>query len=522
MEKSFSTNQLESTPEPDSKIGRRRFLGNGIATAGSILLGSLWQVLPAEASGRELKPALTKRLTDEYGFEGQVFASTDSGFEKAATDRIWNQLPCKRRPQLVARVANEKDVERVVRFAAENDLKVSVLGGGHTWCGTALRTSGVLIDLKNLNQVVSIDPDKKLAVVQPVVSNREVQAALKPHKLSYPSGHCPQVKMSGYLLSGGMAWNHGVWGPGVGSVEAIELVTAEGKRITASATENQDYFWAARGSGSAFFGVALRYHLRLYPLPEAITASVYYYPYDKIQEIGRWLGPVARQLPPSVELSLFAVHAPAELQEKTRDNNGKVALVTATMFADSKEEAASTLALLDTCPLIEQCLKKSLVQPMDFEALFDASGALWPEGLRARVDAIFSDQPLEKVFACVQDHFQAASPETVYMFAVFTGPDGAPKTPSDAAFSMTGNLYGGPWTMWRDGADDSKNSAWHNKCMKLLSPHIKGHYVSESDLVHNRDFARASYKVENWQRLAELKKKYDPDQLFFGFSKGLG
>ena len=129
----------------------------------------------------------------------------------------------------------------------------------------------MLIDLSNLNKVISIDPEARKAVLQPIISNRDVQQALNPLGMAYPSGHCPQVKLSGYLLGGGMSWNQGAWGHGCESVEAIEMVTADGKLITASKDENQDYFWAARGAGFGFFGVVTRFHLKLHPLPQSDT-----------------------------------------------------------------------------------------------------------------------------------------------------------------------------------------------------------------------------------------------------------
>jgi FAD/FMN-containing dehydrogenase len=118
--------------------------------------------------------------------------------------------------------------------------------------------------------------EARKAVVQPIISNRDIQKVLNAKGLAYPSGHCPQVKLSGYLLGGGMAWNQGVWGSGTESIEAIELVTAEGRLITASKDEHAEYFWAARGSGYGFFGVVTRYHLKLHPLPKAIHGSTYY------------------------------------------------------------------------------------------------------------------------------------------------------------------------------------------------------------------------------------------------------
>jgi FAD/FMN-containing dehydrogenase len=194
--------------------------------------------------------------------QGVLATAADANFTELLHGNLWNRLIPDRAPHLV-RVNDEQDVVAAVLFARANKLKVVVRGGGHNWCQPTLRNGGMLIDLTNLNKVISIDPIARRAVMQPIVSNREAQRALNPLGLAFPSGHCPQVKLSGYLLGGGMSWNQGAWGHGCESIEAIEMVTAEGKLITASSDENQDYFWAARGAGSGFFGVVTRFHLKI-------------------------------------------------------------------------------------------------------------------------------------------------------------------------------------------------------------------------------------------------------------------
>ena len=499
---------------------RRKFITLGLSTVGGLVIGSSICGQPSLAA--KTKIVRTKldpeELKGKYGFKGMVTLPPGTDFSKAAVDRIWNQRIPDRRPDLIVRPTDDDDVIAVVKFARDKSTKIAVKGGGHNWCHTALRDRGIMVDLAEMKGVVSLDVENRKAIVRPILSNREAQAALNPKGLAFPSGHCPQVKMSGYLLSGGMAWNHGEWGPGVGSVDAIELVTPEGKLITASAKENSDYFWAARGGGSSFFGIALRYHLRLYPLPKAITSSVYYYPYENAVEVAEWLGPLARKLPSSIELSLFLVAAPPDLASKS-GSTGWVCLVTATNFADTKDEAERGLALLDSCPLVDKCLKKSIATPTTFDELFDASGALWPEGLRCRVDAVFSDAPLPRLIETVHGHMtKSPSKKTVFLFTVFTGKNVPPPTPDDAAFSMTANLYGGPWTMWDKEVDDSANLEWHEKLMKLLNPHLKGHYVSETDTIGHPDYAKQSFSSANWKRLASLRKKYDPTGIFFALS----
>jgi hypothetical protein len=426
----------------------------------------------APASGIFMNIAALKKSCN-----GIVATRADINFVELIHGNLWNRLIPDRSPDIVVRVADEQDVIAAIRFARQNKMKVVVRGGGHNWCQPTLRNKGLLIDLSNLNKVISIDSEARKAVVQPVISNREIQKVLNAHGLAYPSGHCPQVKLSGYLLGGGMSWNQGVWGTGTESVEAVELVTAEGELIIASENENTDYFWAARGSGSGFFGVVTRYHLKLYPLPKAIHGSTYYYPLDEAATVAGWLGEIAGNLSPNVELSLFLLEAPAELKEKAVFYGGKLCMVTGAAFSNSPEEAKTSLKLLEDCPVIARCLSSSFATPFVFEQLFDLSGALWPEGLRNRVEATFSNTTPGDLVKIISGHMtKAPSATTLVLFTIFTGPN-VPAPHTNTAYSMSSRVYGGPWTMWKDAADDEANSKWHFECTEMLRPFNIGYYV---------------------------------------------
>lgn len=504
----------------ESELNRRDFLTAGIGLAGSLIVGSNIPAIAEETKKGAGK--MTNATVEIKNLKGKVLTPQDPEFKTQLHD-VWNKLvPLDRMPQVIVIVDNEDDVVEAVKYAREKGMKVSVRGGGHNWCNPTIRNSGMLIDLTNLNKVISIDTKTKKAITQPIVSNREMQKALNAHGLSYPTGHCPQVKMSGYLLSGGMSWNQGVWGPGVGSIDAIELVTAEGKRITASAKENQDYFWAMRGAGPGCFAIALRYHLSLYDLPQYIAGNSYYLPVSEIKNAADWLEANAKKLDPSIELSLWLLEAPANLQDKCKADNGKVASVTATVFANTEAEARERLKPFDEFPLLDKCLSKSIMDKFTFEQLFDFSGSLWPEGLRNEVEAMFSNSKLSELFGAVTDHFlKTPSKITVLMYAIFTGPNVPQPTPKDAAFCMNGHYYGGPWTMWKTEAEDGPNRAWQKKCIELLKPFTAGHYVSESDTVTYPDHAVNAYTKANWEKIAELRKKYDPTGLFFNYQDGL-
>jgi len=176
---------------------------------------------------------------------------------------------------------------------------------------------------------------------------------------------------------------------------------------------------------------------------------------------------------------------------------------------------------LEDCPFLDKCLSRSFATPLVFEKMFDLSGALWPEGLRNRVEATFSNTSPGELTKAVAAHMtKCPSPITVVLFVIFTGPN-VPAAHPDAAYSMSSRVYGGPWTMWKDAADDAANSKWHDECTALLRPFNIGYYVGESDTVHTPSNAVQSLSPENWKRLADLRDKYDPDGVFFGYFDGL-
>jgi len=452
--------------------------------------------------------------------KGTVTAAGEAGFGAALHGDLWNRLVPDRAPAVVVKAADEDDVIAAIGFARANRLKVAVRGGGHNWCQPTLRNGGLLIDIQGFDKVVSLDVAARRAVIQPIVSNRDVQRLLNPLGLAFPTGHCPQVKASGYFLGGGMAWNPTVWGCGAESLEAIELVTPAGTLITASATENPDYFWAARGAGPGFFGVVTRYHLRLHPLPRAIHGAAWYYALADAPAVGDWLGRSAPGIAASVELSQFVVQAPPALRDRAAGDNGWLCMVTGTAFEDTAAAAKAALRPLDDCPVAP--LSRAEAAPVDFEALFDASGALWPEGVRARVEAAFSDASPGAMMAAILPLLaRAPSPTTVFLFTIFCGPD-VPAPQKDMALSMHAKVYGGPWTMWREAADDRANADWHDAVAAALRPFNTGYYLGESNTAARPANVIEAFTPQKWQRLCDLRDRYDPDRLFFDYFEGFG
>src|SRR5262249_8441016 len=152
------------------------------------------------------------------------------------------------------------------REAAADGRRIAVKSGGHNWRGACLRDDSLLLDLGALKRI-EVEPESLLARAEPGVTHQELADAIVPHGLGFPIGHCPTVGLGGYLLAGGYGWNPRTWGTAGWSVDAIDAVTVDGEELLIDAVNPPDLFWAARGGGGGFPAVALRYHLRLKPLP---------------------------------------------------------------------------------------------------------------------------------------------------------------------------------------------------------------------------------------------------------------
>lgn len=503
-------------------VTRRGFLNSTAAAAGSLLVGGL--VLP---EGKARAEAEATREEPDWGslrdrIKGEVVPSNAPDFQAARSGLVWNQIKPDRSPDVIVRVEHEQDVVEAVNFARENGLKVVVRGGGHSWCGLAVRQGGMTIDLSALNESW-IDEAGRTAVIQPVISNRELARRLGEHGLAFPIGHCPTVKASGYLLNGGMSWNMGRWGPACLSVEAVEFVTADGGRVKASAAEHQDLFWAARGCGPGMFAVATRFHLKCHPLPRAIAASNYFYSLNDLREAVDEAVALGRKMPDNVELSVFLIQAPAELAEACKDHNGKLCMISAVAFGMTREESEAALTPLDQGSMVKNALARTFNEPSSFEHLAAASGATWPENHRNLCENQCSKAKPSDMLMALRDKFvEAPSAKSVIVFCQSTGPRNLLEPRPEVALSMDATSYGGSWAIWEKEEDDDANRKWQDEVVAILRPFTNQHYIGETDIVQDPTRVQESYSAEKWKLLEEVRAKYDPQGVFFGFLGGIG
>ncbi len=453
--------------------------------------------------------------------KGTITTVMDLNFNAVKAAMVWNEVKPSRSPDVIVTVKNVDDIVEAVHFARENKLQIAVHGGGHTWCGLAIRQGGMTIDLSELTESV-IDKDSRTAIIQPVISNQELAKRLGQHDLAFPIGHCPTVKASGYLLSGGMSWNLSHWGPGCLSVQAIEFVTADGKKIKATSNDHADLFWAARGAGPGMFAIATRYHLICYPLPKSIMTSTYYFSLDHLREVVEEVTALGWNMPSIVELSIFLIQAPPTLVDQCKSTNGKLCMVTAVAFAETKEEGEAALHVFETGKIAQTCLSKSINEPSSFEKLSKISGITWPENHRNLCENQSSKaKPVDILMALRDKIIDAPSAKSVIVFCQSTGQHNLLTSSPEVALSMEGQSYGGIWAIWEKPEDDSVNMKWQDEAMAILKPFTHTHYIGETDIVQDPSRIINSYTPEKWKRLEQIRAKYDPEGLFFGFTGGI-
>lgn len=447
-----------------------------------------------------------------HQLEGSLVHRDDATYEQLRTSMVWNALKPDRYPEMILRATTDDDVIAAVRLARANGLQIAVRAGGHSWVGAPLRDHTILIDL-SARTAVHVDVAGRTAIVEPAVTSIQLAQVLADHGLAFPVGHCASVGMGGYLLSGGLGWNSGAWGPACASVVAVDVVTPDGESIHATDDHHADLLWAARGGGPGFPGVVTRFHLALQPLPAAITTTTQVHDIGQLDELAPWASQIAAALAPTVEMTVMLTEAGPELPD---DPARKVAIITATAFADTPDEAATQLAPLRSRPVGVRTLAGRELEPTPYGVLFRDFGGRWREGFRFASDNVWTDGDLSDTLLPLRDRIVTAPSPSSFAFASMSPDppaDAPPEELPDMAFSMYARTFVACYAMWDDPAADAANLAWLPATIAELEPSALGHYIAEADLLAKATRAPRSFDATSWERLHEIRRRVDPDGL---------
>jgi FAD/FMN-containing dehydrogenase len=225
---------------------------------------------------------LTAKTVHDLGSRigGRVMAPHDAGWNEAV--EIWNGMAAAQ-PALVIQPSSAADVAAAVRFAAQHRLLLGVKGGGHNIAGTAIAQHGMVLDMAQLNDV-AVDADARIATVGAGCRLRDVDAATQAHGLATVLGFVSEVGVAGLTLGGGLGYLTRRFGWTVDNLEAVEIVTADGYIRTASRSENEDLFWAVRGGGGNF-GVVTRFTFRLHEVGPNVFGGLIAWPFERAEEV---------------------------------------------------------------------------------------------------------------------------------------------------------------------------------------------------------------------------------------------
>ena len=432
----------------------------------------------------------------DASFSGEMIRPGDPSFDEA---RRAHNGAIDKRPALILRCRSTADIVAALAVGRESGLEIAVRGGGHSIAGRSATKGGVLIDLSPMKGIV-VNPTTRAIRVQGGVTWREFNREAAIHDLATTGGVISTTGVAGLTLGGGLGWLMGSHGLSVDNLLAVELVTADGEVLDVTEVGEPDLFWGLRGGGGNF-GIAASLEFRLHPLG-SVTAGLIAHSFEAARNLLAFVREYTADAPDELAVMPLLVHAP--------DGSGTRLAAVAVCHAGSPEQAEADLAPLRAfgSPVLAQ------VGPMPYPAVNTMLDDGFPRGARYYWKSGFVAALSDGLIDALIEGF-AASPSTMSGIAIehFHGavtrvPVTATAVPHrDPSFDV---LVAG---VWDDPAADATNAAWARATYESLAPFLVGrryvNYLSSDDSAATPDAYGA-----NLARLAELKRRYDPDNVF--------
>lgn len=428
---------------------------------------------------------------------GPVLGPEDAGYEAART--VHNGL-IDRRPAVIVRCRKTSDVVAALAVARSAGLEVSIRGGGHNVAGRAVTDGGLMIDLAEMKRV-EIDPDTGTACAEGGVIWAELNDAAATHGLAVTGGAISTTGIAGYTLGGGLGWLMAKHGLASDNLLGVELVTADGDVLDVGADSHPDLFWALRGGGGNF-GVATSFTYRLHSVP-MIVGGLIAHPIDAAPDLLRFYRDAVADC--SDDLMVFAgvVHAP--------DGSGLKLAALVVFHTGEASEAARELEPFKTwgSPLMVE------VGPMPYPVMNTILDAAYPAGaLNYWLSSFTRGLPDELIDILIDRFATVPSPMTGILFEHFHGA----VTRVGVTETAVPHREAG-WNLlipsvWIDPADTPANIAWTRETFAAMRPHFgTGRWLNYLGDDQASDAIRAAYGP-NYERLVQVKRRYDPDNVF--------
>lgn len=435
---------------------------------------------------------------------GDLCLSEEAGYEEART--IWNAM-IDRRPSAIARCRGASDVIHAVRLARENQLLLSIRGGGHNIAGNAICEGGLVVDLSPMRSV-RIDPESRTARVEPGVTLGEFDREAQAFGLATPLGINSTTGVAGLTLGGGFGWLSRKLGFTVDNLLAADVVTAEGQLVKASATDNPDLFWAIRGGGGNF-GVITSFEFKLHPVGPQVVAGLIVHPFENARSILAGYRSVAAAAPDDLSVWVVLRKAPP-LPFLPEAVHGREILVFAVCWAGDPAKADAALAQLRAlgAPIAD------VIGPQPYTSWQTAFDPLLTPGAfnywKSHNFIALSDGLLDALVAAVG---RLPTDECEVFIGQLGGASSRVAKDATAYPHRDANFVMNVHTRWRQKADEKRSIAWARELFAAAAPHATGGVYVNFMPEDERERTAGAYGT-NYERLTALKAKYDPENLF--------
>jgi FAD/FMN-containing dehydrogenase len=428
---------------------------------------------------------------------GSVLSPQDAGYDAARA--VHNGL-IDRKPALLVRCRTTNDVIAALSFARLAGLEISIRGGGHNVAGRAVTDGGVMIDLAEMKGI-AIDPNEATATAEGGVIWAELNDAAAEHGLAVTGGVVSGTGIAGYTLGGGLGWLMAKHGLAADNLLAVELVTAEGDVLHVDDACHSDLFWALRGGGGNF-GVATSFTYRLHPV-RTIVGGLIAHPFEAAPALLRFYRDAVANCSDALTVFAGLVHAP--------DGSGTKLSAMVVFHTGDAADAERDLEPFKAwgSPLMVD------VGPMPYPVMNTLLDAGYPAGsLNYWLSSFTRGLPDELIDLTVERFAAVPSPMTAILLEHFHGAVtrvGVTETAVPHRDQGWNLLIPSVWT---DPADTESNIAWSRQTFAAMRPHFRtGRWLNYLGNDQAEDAIRAAYGP-NYDRLKEVKRRYDPDNVF--------
>jgi hypothetical protein len=444
-------------------------------------------------------------------FRGELLHPGDPGYEDAR--RVWNGS-ISRFPALIARCAGVADVITAVRFARDTGLLVAVRGGGHSFPGLSVCDGGLLIDLSPMKGI-RVDPEARTVTAQAGVLLGELDRETQAFGLAVPSGIVTHTGLSGLTLGGGINWVMRKYGLTIDQLLSVDLITADGEFVKASASENPDLFWGVRGGGGNF-GIVTQFEFRLNPVGPIVLAGPIFWPMEESPNVLRFYREWIAEAPD--ELMTIVVHRKAPpLPFVPLELHGKLVVSVVCCYAGPVEDGEKAVKPLKAfgSPVLDLCVPKPFLA---HQAMFDLSFQHgWWYYMRACDVAELTDEVID---ITVDHSLRINSPLTA--FPIWQRGGAAARVGEDET-AFGGRSAGHTFNITavtRSGEGFDQEREWVRNFWSALEPYHTSVYVNFL-MEEGEERIRQAYGAEKYDRLKALKRRYDPDN-FFRLNQNIG